>query len=132
MKRTRLITFILALVMVLGLLPAVAGAAELKQPEKFEATALPVRVNPLYQDILSPDDLDLSSRPVRHIGDAEKAAAKYVTKQEAAKQMRDFMTSRSESYVLYVQDSNSSYDEILDDILPSPSPIPASPRRATI
>ena len=116
MKRTRLITFILALVMVLGLLPAVAGAAELKQPEKFEATALPVRVNPLYQDILSPDDLDLSSRPVRHINEAQKAAAKYVTKQEAAKQMRDFMTSRSESYVLYVQDSNSSYDQILDDI----------------
>ena len=116
MKRTRLITFILALVMVLGLLPAVAGAAELKQPEKFEATALPVRVNPLYQDILSPDDLDLSSRPVRHIGDAEKAAAKYVTRQEAAKQMRNYMTSRTESFVLYVQDSSTDYETLLNDM----------------
>ena len=116
MKRTRLITFILALVMVLGLLPAVAGAAELKQPEKFEATALPVRVNPLYQDILSPDDLDLSSRPIRHIGDAEKAAAKYVTRQEAAKQMRNYMTSRTESFVLYVQDSSTDYETLLNDM----------------
>ena len=47
MKHTRWITWVLVLVLALGLLPMAAFASDLKLPEPFGSQALTTRVNPL-------------------------------------------------------------------------------------
>ena len=116
MKRTKWIAFVLVLVMTLGLMPIAVSALDLKLPEKFETTNLGTRVNPLYENVLSPEDFDFPTHPAEPSGNAAPMATQYVTIQKAGQQMRDYMEARNESFSLYIQSTSSDYNQILEDV----------------
>ena len=117
MKHTRWITWVLVLVLALGLLPMAAFASDLKLPEPFGSQALTTRVNPLYQDVLKPEDLGLDNRPGRPPADAQPMATNYVTIAQAAVQMRQQMKNRATSFTLYIASDSTDYEAIIEEVL---------------
>ena len=117
MKHTRWITWVLVLVLALGLLPMAAFASDLKIPEPFGSQELITRVNPLYQDVLKPEDLDLDNRPGSPSADAQPQATSYVTIAQAAVQMRQQMKNRATSFTLYIASDSTDYEEIIEEVL---------------
>lgn len=115
MKR-RLNLLLLALVMLLALLPVNVMAAESPEPVK-----IPFQVNPLYQDVYTPEDLPTEAGPEPDAEFSEEPevlwAGSYVSVNDAAVQLRKAMTQRKASCDLYILYETSSYEDCINETL---------------
>ena len=105
----RILQWMLCLVLMLGLLPVTAQAATRKLPEKIQETAVAARVETAVSDGLE----KLTLVPG---GDAAPNAT-YLTRAQAAVQLRQAMVNRSNYVTIYVEDESSDYEAILNEVL---------------
>ena len=105
----RMIRWTLCLALLLGLLPVTAQAASRKLPEKIPETAVAARVEKTVSDGM--EKLTLVPN-----GEVAPNAA-YVTKAQAAVQLRQAMVNRSNYVTIYVEDESSDYEAILNEVL---------------
>ncbi len=116
MKQTRWIALLLALVMVLGLLPGTALAAEEKNEKKESGyEQLSFRVNPLYEGLIDVDDY-LTSEITAPRLEVDQLYASYVTVDKAATTLRDAMEARKASVELHVKYESTDYNELIEKI----------------
>ena len=100
MKRT--ISFLLALVLILGMVPFSAMALE--PVVKFE-TETDTYINPLYADVITEADLVQPSETAA-VPQNTRAVEYATTFADAGKQMREPMKNREETIVVYYQTTN--------------------------
>ena len=109
----RLISMFAALCMLLTMMPQTAWAANLAKPDR--GWAVPVQVNPRYEEVLDRDEL--AAQMVAAAYKAEPRAEVYVPEEEAIQQIRDAMKARKNEFTIYIRTQNTASGEVVQDCL---------------
>ena len=112
----RVISMVMVLCMVLSLMPQIVWAetGDGFTPDEY----IPMQVNPLYAGVLDQEELE---KHVPKTYAVEPRDTKYVSRDEAVQQIRDYMKQRVESFTIYVEkdpnadtSANGMFESALD------------------
>ena len=114
----RILSMLLALLMVLTILPAQALATQAEETGHAGSMELPARVNPLYTNVLSVEDLELPENTAPTV-DATVAVT-YLSESDAIAAIRQKLVARSTSFNISVKSTRyleSQMNDWANDLL---------------
>ena len=114
---SKLLTLLLVLVMVLTLIPNLARAEEAPAETETITAHIPFKVNPLYEGMIRPEDLDIPEIPESDPEQIHLHAGYYSTAEQAAATFRSYMKQRAQTFTLYIQASHSDYNALANEVI---------------
>ena len=102
----RILSLLMALCMIGTLVPGTVFAAEQELPARMEQIEIPVQVNPLYADVVEPEEFH------RQGGEyVPMAEAVYLPEAQAAVEVRKHLKNRTESFTVYLSVPEITFEQ---------------------
>ncbi len=129
MKIRKILVSLLVLVLALGIMGIGAAATDYQTLPQKNRETIPVRINPIYEDIYTAQDLAPLLEAAREEAAAESGdvsqqmptlqidKSAYLTPEKAALQLRDKMEARQSYIEVYISDPSKDYNTLIAQVV---------------
>ena len=129
MKLRKRLFCVLVLILTVGMLCVTASATEQQTQPQINAAQLPLRVNPVYEDIYDAEDLAIllteareeaaeeSGKVSQQMPTLQTGREAYLSKEQAALRLREQMEARQRYIEVYVSAPTSDYNTLIAQVV---------------